>query len=272
MTNAQFATFVKATGYVTDAERDGVSAVFHLAVAPPRPTSSKARPACRGGWPCAVRTGAIRPARDRASATCRTTRSSTSRGATPRPTAAGPASDCRPRPSGSTPPAAASTARGTPGATSSPTMAAGAATSGRASSRRRNTLDDGYLTTAPATAFQPNGYGLHNTVGNVWEWCHDAFRATEYADRAGEDPVVDPVSAEPATRTTRSPRVMRGGSYLCHDSYCNRYRVAARSSNTAESSSATSASAAPTTPTAAALRGAAVAPATSPRAPRTARR
>ena len=104
---------------------------------------------------------------------------------------------------------------------------------------RHNTLEDGHLTTAPATAFAPNGYGLHNTVGNVWEWCQDAFRPTEYADRAGEDPVADPLAAEPDdTADGLVSRVMRGGSYLCHDSYCNRYRVAARSSNTAESSSA----------------------------------
>ena len=102
----------------------------------------------------------------------------------------------------------------------------------------RHRVDDGYLTTAPATAFQPNGFGLHNMVGNVWEWCQDVFRATEYADRAGEDPVADPVSAEPSeSDASLVRRVMRGGSYLCHDSYCNRYRVAARSSNTAESSS-----------------------------------
>ena len=157
-----------------------------------------ARPACRGGWRCAARTGAIRRVRARASATCRTTLSSTCRGATPRPTAAGPASACRPRPSGSTPPAAASTARGIPGATSSPHGGRWRCNIWQGEFPQRNTLDDGYLTTAPATAFQPNGYGLHNTVGNVWEWCHDAFRATEYADRAGEDPVVDPVSAEPS--------------------------------------------------------------------------
>nr|WP_245644576.1 SUMF1/EgtB/PvdO family nonheme iron enzyme [Nocardioides jensenii] len=78
-----------------------------------------------------------------------------------------------------------------------------------------------------------------NTVGNVWEWCQDAFRDTEYAERAGVEPAVDPISPEPsdADGSGAIRRVMRGGSYLCHDSDCNRYRVAARSSNTAESSS-----------------------------------
>jgi formylglycine-generating enzyme required for sulfatase activity len=104
---------------------------------------------------------------------------------------------------------------------------------------QRNTLDDGYLTTAPVNAFAPNGYGLHNTVGNVWEWCADAFSPTEYADRSATGhTVVDPVAAEPRDADAATVRrVMRGGSYLCHDSYCNRYRVAARSSNTAESAS-----------------------------------
>ncbi len=105
----------------------------------------------------------------------------------------------------------------------------------------RNTLDDGYLTTAPAKSFPPNGYGLYQTVGNVWEWCQDAFSPTTYAERAADE-VVDPFapgSADPGPGAGGDvPRVMRGGSYLCHDSYCNRYRVAARSANTAESASA----------------------------------
>jgi formylglycine-generating enzyme required for sulfatase activity len=77
-----------------------------------------------------------------------------------------------------------------------------------------NTGEDGYRGTAPVHAFPPNGYGLHNMAGNVWEWCADWWGAP----------------------TVGSARVMRGGSYLCHASYCNRYRVAARSSNTPDSS------------------------------------
>lgn len=92
-----------------------------------------------------------------------------------------------------------------------------------------NTLEDGYFSTAPVDAFSPNGFGLHNTSGNVWEWCADQFsidwhRADTPATR--QDPV-GPAGG--------NARVLRGGSYLCHDSYCNRYRVSARTSNTPDS-------------------------------------
>ena len=77
----------------------------------------------------------------------------------------------------------------------------------------RNTEADGYAGTAPVDAFEANGFGLHNVSGNTWEWCANRF-------------------AEGA-----ESRAMRGGSYLCHDSYCNRYRLAARTKNTPDSSS-----------------------------------
>jgi formylglycine-generating enzyme len=95
-----------------------------------------------------------------------------------------------------------------------------------------NTKDDGWLTTAPVRTYAPNASGLWQTVGNVWEWCEDVFNPHAYGRRArGEQPVFNPRES-----TGIGARVLRGGSYLCHDSYCNRYRNAARSSNTSESS------------------------------------
>ena len=93
-----------------------------------------------------------------------------------------------------------------------------------------NTAADGWVTTAPVRSYSPNGFGLWQTVGNVWEWCADVFDANTYARRAHHT-VRDPTGPGPA-----GARVLRGGSYLCHDSYCNRYRNSARSSNTPESS------------------------------------
>lgn len=91
-----------------------------------------------------------------------------------------------------------------------------------------NTRADGYAGTAPVDAFAPNAFGLHNATGNVWEWVLDWFDPGYYR----RSPRRDPRGPNGGTH-----RVMRGGSYLCHASYCRRYRVAARSANTPDSSS-----------------------------------
>ncbi|MEV4411263.1 formylglycine-generating enzyme family protein [Catellatospora sp. NPDC049609] len=91
----------------------------------------------------------------------------------------------------------------------------------------RNTGADGHLATAPVKAFRPNGFGLYNVAGNVWEWCADWFSADFHVTGPRTDPLGPPGG---------TARVMRGGSHMCHHSYCNRYRVAARSSNTPDSS------------------------------------
>ena len=88
----------------------------------------------------------------------------------------------------------------------------------------KNEAGDGFLGTAPVESFEPNRYGLFNMTGNVWEWCSDWFSPSHGENRN------NPTGAEFGTG-----KIVKGGSYLCHDSYCNRYRTSARTSNTPDS-------------------------------------
>jgi formylglycine-generating enzyme required for sulfatase activity len=92
---------------------------------------------------------------------------------------------------------------------------------------RRNTQADGWVGTAPVDAYAPNGYGLFNACGNVWEWCADAFRVRSLTGLAKQ---------RNAAAMAERERVMKGGSYLCHRSYCYRYRIAARAGRSPDTS------------------------------------
>ena len=89
-----------------------------------------------------------------------------------------------------------------------------------------NSAADGFYGTCPVEEFPPNGFGLHNMTGNVWEWCANWF----HPDFHTRDTRTNPQG--PRSGANRSTR---GGSYLCHHSYCERYRVAARNSLTPDS-------------------------------------
>lgn len=88
-----------------------------------------------------------------------------------------------------------------------------------------NTERDGYLGLAPAKSFSPNGYGLYNMAGNVWEWTADPFRVRSLSKK---------VAAIHARK--EGFRLSKGGSFLCHESYCFRYRIAARTGTSPDTS------------------------------------
>ncbi len=95
----------------------------------------------------------------------------------------------------------------------------------------KNTAEDGYERTAPVKSFAPNGFGLFDMAGNAWEWCADWYDRELYSRRAGQGVVVNPTgparTIDPQ-RPLMPQRVQRGGSFLCNDSYCSRYRPSAR--------------------------------------------
>ena len=100
----------------------------------------------------------------------------------------------------------------------------------------RNTLRDKFYGLAPVSSFAPNGYGLYDMAGNAWEWCADYYNNTYYKSVASG--VVDPKgpskSYDPDEPFAKK-RVIRGGSFLCNESYCTGYRVARRMKSTEDS-------------------------------------
>ena len=219
VTNAWFARFVAATGYVTDAERFGWSLVFRGFVA--EVTPAMLSPAAPDWW-CRV-DGACWHAPE------------------------GPGSDWQARAAHPVVHVSWNDARAFAG------WAGGrlpeeaeweyAAAGGRPGARfpwgeaepdeagflpcniwqgsfpHRNSMADGFAGTAPVDSFAPNGFGLFNLCGNVWEWCADPFRIRSVSRNA---------RARNAESLADRQRLLKGGSYLCHRSYCYRYRIAAR--------------------------------------------
>ncbi len=95
----------------------------------------------------------------------------------------------------------------------------------------KNTALDGYERTAPAKSYPPNGYGLYDMAGNVWEWCADWYQRDLYRRRVDQEVSINPTGpprSMDAVRPFTPQRVQRGGSFLCNDSYCSRYRPSAR--------------------------------------------
>ena len=227
VTNAEFAAFVRATRYVTEAERCGSSFVFYLQLPAAERAAAQQVVAGLPWWVPVAHASWQRPE--------------------------GPGSHVRERPdhpvvhvswndaeaycawAGMRLPSEAEWERAARGGLEGRRFAWGDDLFDADGVPRANVFR-GAFPNAPARGWQPgpvdtrsgapNGFGLYNVCGNVWEWCADAFDAGDMKAAATPDPMRALSAGRPA---------MRGGSFLCHDSYCNRYRVAARASNTPES-------------------------------------
>ena len=232
VTNRQFATFVKATGYETDAERFGWSFVFHLLVGPEQrphvldasvPGAPWWRAVSGATWRAPEGPGSTNADRPRHPVVHVSWRDAAAYAAW----------------AGKRLPTEAEWECAARGGLDQARYAWGDELVPRNRWRcniwqgtfpDRNTEEDGHLGTAPVKSFAPNDFGLYEVAGNVWEWCADRWSTTWHADDRPETRV------DPAGPPDGAEQVIRGGSYLCHESYCNRYRVAARTRNTPDSS------------------------------------
>ncbi|MBI1310307.1 SUMF1/EgtB/PvdO family nonheme iron enzyme [bacterium] len=91
----------------------------------------------------------------------------------------------------------------------------------------KNLKQDGFEKTSPVRSFEPNGFGLYDVSGNVWEWCNDWYREDYYAHSPKRDPF-GPVDSFDPVEPNVPKRVQRGGSFMCNANYCTGYRVSAR--------------------------------------------
>ena len=227
VTNDDFAAFVEDTGYETEAERFGWSFVFHQFL--PKKKARGAQRVQQAPWWCAIDGACWKHPEGRGSHVS---------GRRDHPVAHVSWNDAvaYARWAGKRLPTEAEWERAARGGLQQATYPWGDELTPGGEHRcniwqgrfpRHNTAEDGFRGTAPVGSFPPNGYGLYGVAGNAWEWCRDWFSADFHVEGPRENPEGPPEG---------KAKVMRGGSYLCHRSYCNRYRVAARSQNTPDSS------------------------------------